>query len=148
MTRNHSRSPRVEAGASLLEVLISVLILSIGILGIAALQSVSLRNTVSAEARSAAVIQSYAMLDMMRANREAALDGDYDQGDMCAPPGAGGRVGDDLDRWITQLQESLGESACGQIACGVLECEVVVKWDDARATGGEADQEVRTVSRL
>lgn len=149
MTHTPLRVAQTETGASLLEVLISVLILSIGILGIAALQSVSLRNTASAEARSAAVIQSYAMFDMMRANRAAALNGDYDQNYMCAPPGLGaGRVNEDLDLWITQLQESLGASACGRIQCGVIECEVGVRWDDSRATAGEDEQEVITVSRL
>ena len=149
MARMPSRFRGTETGASLLEVLISVLILSIGILGIAALQSVSLRNTASAEARSAAVVQSYAMFDMMRANRPAALAGNYDQGFMCEPPNLGaGRVAEDLDRWIMQLQESLGPSACGRIECGVVECEIGVRWDDSRATAGDDRQEIITVSRL
>ena len=138
-----------QAGASLLEVLISVLILAIGLLGIAALQSVSLRNTLSSEARTAAVIQSYAMLDMMRANRNSAIEGDYDQGWLCeAPDPSGDRINDDLNVWISQLQDAMGESACGRITCTVLECEVGVRWNDSRSSGGVDEQEITTVSRL
>ena len=67
--RNNFTTQRMQKGASLLEVLIAVLILAIGLLGIAALQAVTLRNMQGSSDRSVAVIQTYAMFDMMRANR-------------------------------------------------------------------------------
>lgn len=141
-----------QSGASLLEVLVSVLILAIGLLGIAALQSITLKNTQSSSERTAAIIQSYAMLDMMRANRETARSGGYNTGLLCEAPEdpAASRVAGDLDRWIAQLKQSMGDSACGEIDCGAAACEVIVQWDDSRADGGKGDAalRIRTNTRL
>lgn len=150
----YSISRRRQIGSSLLEVLIAVFVLAIGMLGIAAMQAVTLKNTGSSAERSNAVIQSYAMLDMMRANRDAARGGSYNQGWLCAaaeidPDTGNARIGGDVNRWISQLQQSMGPSACGRISCGASRCEVGVRWDDSRGTGGEADpQELTTVTRL
>lgn len=144
--RTGAAMPRAQRGASLLEVLIAVLILAIGMLGMAALQAITLKNTGSAAQRSAAVIQSYAMLDMMRANRDAARAGQYNQGWLCEAPGGGGRVSNDIAQWIGQLHGAMGETACGRIACGANNCEVGVRWDDSRGTGG--GEPIVTTSRL
>lgn len=147
-TRGHARPLRAQRGASLLEVLIAVLILAIGMLGMAALQAITLKNTGSAAQRSAAVIQSYAMLDMMRANRDAARAGQYNQGWLCQAPAGGARVSNDIAQWVNQLQDAMGESACGRITCGANACEVGVRWDDSRGTGGGSTQQIVTTSRL
>lgn len=139
-----------QSGASLLEVLVSVLILAIGLLGIAALQSITLKNTQSSSERTAAIIQSYAIFDMMRANRDAARAGTYNQGLLCDAPAnpAASRVAGDLDRWIAQLKQSMGDSACGSIDCGAVTCSVTVQWDDSRASAGDAEQRITTTTRL
>lgn len=64
-------------GSSLLEVLISVVVLSIGLLGIASLQANTLRFNHSAELRTIASYQAYNMLDRIRANKEGAQAGAY-----------------------------------------------------------------------
>lgn len=148
---SHTRRPTPrQSGASLLEVLVSVLILAIGMLGIAALQSISLRNTQSASERTAAVIQSYAMLDMMRANRTAARAGQYDRGWRCeaADDPSVSMVEGDWDRWLTQLKQSMGESACGTVDCGSVSCTIGVRWNDSRATEGEEELMIYTTTRL
>lgn len=63
------------AGISLIEVLISVLVLGVGMLGIAAMQATALRNSQSSLERSQAVIQVYTIFDAMRANSEVATSG-------------------------------------------------------------------------
>lgn len=144
-----TRAVRSQRGASLLEVMIAVLVLAVGMLGMAALQAVTLKNSGSAAERSNAVIQSYAILDMMRANREAARAGEYDQGWLCEAPAGGARIGNDLGRWITQMQATMGTSACGRIDCEADTCEVGVRWDDSRGTGNNLEPEtITTVSRL
>ncbi|WP_227977693.1 type IV pilus modification protein PilV [Arenimonas daejeonensis] len=139
-----------QAGASLLEVLIAVLILAIGMLGIAALQAMTLKNTRGAAERTTAVIQSYAMMDMLRANRGAAVAGNYNQGYLCEAPEdpAASQIAGDMDRWIAQLQQSMGPTACGRITCGAQTCTIGIRWNDERASGGEAIQELTTVTRL
>lgn len=138
-----------EAGASLLEVLIAVLILAIGLLGIAALQAVTLRNVQSSSDRTAAVIQTYSMLDMMRANRLAALAGSYDTaGYICEAPTGTALVARDTARWITQMQQAMGPTACGAIRCEAGGCEVQVRWNDSRATGSVEQYEITTETDL
>lgn len=141
--------PASQRGASLLEVLIAVLILAIGMLGMAALQAVSLRNTQSASDRTTAVIQSYAMLDMMRANRVQARAGAYNQSFLCvAPETPANRIEGDVARWITQMQEAMGPTACGSITCAASTCEIKVRWNDSRADEDAAAKELTTETRL
>ena len=55
-------------GFSMIEVLVTLLVLSIGLLGLAAMQVRSIKNTHSAYLRSQATYLAYDMLDRMRAN--------------------------------------------------------------------------------
>ena len=138
-------------GAGLIEVLVAVLIMAIGLLGIAAMQATALRNSQSALERSQAVVQTYSIVDAMRANREAALAGSYNMGMTCEPPGAGGSlVANDQSNWINDLQSSMGSTACGQVGCDAEgACTITVEWDDSRAgpQGGAGDEEQTVVTQ-
>lgn len=144
------RGPRTAAGVGLVEVLVAVVVLSFGMLGLAAMQALALRSSQSALERSQAVVHAYAMFDSIRANRAVALIGGYDIPMTCAPPDTGDLVANDLHRWITSMQQNqaLGSSACGQIDCGSLECTVTVQWDDSRGNGGEDQHKMKTTTRL
>lgn len=61
-----------EAGFTLIEVLISVLVLAIGLLGLAGLQATGLKNNASAYHRTQATLLAYDIADRMRANRVEA----------------------------------------------------------------------------
>lgn len=63
------------AGFTLIEVLIAMVVLAVGLLGLAALQATSLRNNQSAYFRSQAVQFSYNIADRIRANKVEALKG-------------------------------------------------------------------------
>ena len=134
------QSPRRQRGASLLEVLIAVLILAIGMLGVAALQAMALRNSQSSLERSQAVVQTYSILDAMRANLVAARGNAYNMGRTCAAPAAGNLVANDQRNWIQSMQRTMGPSACGTIACAASVCTITVEWNDQRATPGNAAQ--------
>ena len=95
---------RTQRGVTLLEVMISVLILGVGILGIAAMQTTALRNSQSSFERSQAVMHSYAIIDAMRANRVAALAGAYNMAMACAAPGLGGGIEPALRRGFATLR--------------------------------------------
>ncbi|HEY5802342.1 MAG TPA: type IV pilus modification protein PilV [Lysobacter sp.] len=152
---------RRQSGVGLIEVLIAVLVLAIGVLGIAALQAKSLRNSQSALERSQAVVQTYSILEAMRANAVEARAGGYTMAMACkAPPprrassNAARLAGNDQAFWIGGLQAALGEEACGTITCapvaggGTTDCTVTVRWDDSRGSGGSEGQEVTTVVRI
>jgi type IV pilus assembly protein PilV len=73
-----SRSTRSGCeGFTLIEVLIAVLVLAIGLLGLAGLQSYSVASTHSAYLRSQATTLAYDIIDRMRANQSAAVVGAY-----------------------------------------------------------------------
>lgn len=138
-----------QRGAGLIEVMVAVLILGIGLLGVAAMQATALRNSQSALERSQAVMQTYSIIDAMRVNLSVARIGGYDLSTMtCTAPSQGDLAADDLNYWITSLQDTLDESACGQIVCSSADCIVRVQWDDSRGSGGETAQTVVTRTKL
>lgn len=67
--------PYMQRGMTLVEVLVTLIIMSVGLLGVAALQLTSLRNNYDAYTRSQAAVLAADILDRMRANRSAAISG-------------------------------------------------------------------------
>lgn len=125
-------------GFTLIEMLVAVLILSVGLLGLAGLQGLSLRNNVSASQRSLATVAANDILDRMRANRAKALDGSYNAdwtyaGTASACASGSTRATRDLNCWLVGLAADLPDGD-GTIACtsatGI--CEVIVRWNDSR----------------
>lgn len=70
-------STRCPLGFTLLEVLIAVVVLSVGLLGLMGLQAMGLRNNHSAYLRTQATWLSYDMADRMRANKSGVGTGAY-----------------------------------------------------------------------
>src|SRR5690606_39783890 len=91
-----------QSGFSLVEVLVAMLIVSIGLLGIVALQSLALTNTGSSMERSQAVIQTYSYMEFLRANREQAIISNLDIPLTCDPENLPESQVEQR-RWITQL---------------------------------------------
>ena len=75
----------------MVELLVAVLIMGVGVLGISAMQMISLQNNRGALLRAEAVQLGYDMLDRIRANPAGAVPGQaYDGLDIGdAPPAAG-----------------------------------------------------------
>lgn len=65
------------AGFTMIEVLVAIVILAVGLLGLAGLQAISLKNSTSSYTRSQAQLLAYDMLDRMRSNRQGVNLGDY-----------------------------------------------------------------------
>lgn len=144
-----------QRGVGLIEVLIAVLILSIGFLGIAALQAKSLSTNNSAMSRSAAVIASYSILDAMRADRTNALDGNYNTSTPLAAnacPGTGTLAQTQLNTWCTELGQNLGALATttGNVNCTAAgNCTVTITFDESRlgtTSGGTSSTGVTTIT--
>ena len=149
-----SANRRTQAGSSLFEVMIAVLVLSTGMLGVAAMQSASLRNSQSALQRSNAIMYTYAIVDAMRANADSARANAYNlalPSTGCSVPAAGSTLASqDLNYWLTSMRgnQAMGTSACGGVACVAGVCEIAVRWNDEAGSGGSAAQTLRTRSRL
>lgn len=132
-----------QTGSGLLEVMVAVLVLSLGLLGLAGLQARTLQQNQSSLQRSQAVLLSYSMLDALRIDRQGAINGAYNIGQTCVPPAANGNLANDtISNWLTSLQARLGANptTCGSITCAVSGiCTVRIIWDDSRA-GGNANE--------
>lgn len=135
-----------QAGVGLIEVLVAVLVLAIGVLGVAAMQAMTLKNSGSAAARTQAAIQAYAMMDIARAGRDnlgAFNTNIYVEGSGSGKPGT-------LQGWLDELKVTVAPDAKGRVICdaGSMVCSVGVQWSDARATGGEAVLPFEITSQL
>ena len=74
------------AGFSLIEVLVALVVLSVGLLGLAALQQNAVRFNHDAYLRSQATVLAYDIADRIRGNRQAATDGPYYSEFAATPP--------------------------------------------------------------
>ncbi len=77
---------RSAKGITLIEVLVSLLILSLGLLGVAGLQTTSLRSNQTAYFRSQATAAASDIIDRMRANLQGVSNGKYDAVDSANLP--------------------------------------------------------------
>jgi type IV pilus assembly protein PilV len=68
---------RIQRGVTMIELLITVFVLSIGLLGLAQLQASALRNNQSAYLRTQATVLAYDIADRMRANMPAVRTAAY-----------------------------------------------------------------------
>ncbi len=66
-----------ESGFTLMEILVAVVVLGLGLMGLASLQAMGQRTNYSAYLRSQAALQAYDMTDRMRANLAGVAAGGY-----------------------------------------------------------------------
>ena len=116
-----------QQGIALIEILISVLVLGIGLLGIAALQSSSVRYSQSAQERTTALIMAGTLTEMMRANPDVARAGSY----------AGDCEAELLAEWALQLQAATGTTTCPEVSwdAGAGVYTININWQDEKVTG-------------
>ena len=148
-------SARKARGFTLIEVMISVLILAIGLLGVASMQTRSLQMNQSAQFASQASILAYDIADRMRANRAAALDGNYDRALGAPVPGGNTPSARDLREWLELMQGVGGQPGLlpqlpGGITGGAIAVDnngnatITIAWLDARWE--EGDDRIRNMS--
>lgn len=75
--RVDSNCPSNSSGFSLIEIMITVVVIAVGLLGLASVQGTSIRNNHDSYLRSQATLLGHGMLDRMRANRTQAVAGNY-----------------------------------------------------------------------
>jgi type IV pilus assembly protein PilV len=154
-------SARHDCGFSLIEVLVALVVLSVGLLGLAALQSTAAQFNASAYSASQATILAYDMADRIRANRQAALTGAYTSPYPAMLPAcdpgvalAGTVAVQDLAAWRRALACSL-PSGTGEVDCA-LPCNplgggvvtIRVSWDETRRGGGAGIEQFEMTTGL
>jgi type IV pilus assembly protein PilV len=120
---------KTQRGTTLIETLVALVVLSVGLLGIAALQMTSLRNNRGAHLRSQAQVMAYDITDRMRANRTDALANAYVIAIAASPTGAG-LVLTDLQQWKNTLAATLpgGDGAIERVGDMF---RITIQWTDS-----------------
>ncbi len=118
-------------GFSLLEVLVTVLVLSLGILGLSGLQVTAMKNSYSALLRAQAAQYGYDIVDRMRVNRQQAITEGYVLDMGATTSTKSGLAKADVDEWLAQVSAALpsGEADIKVTADGVA--TVIIKWNES-----------------
>jgi type IV pilus assembly protein PilV len=144
-------------GFTLIEVLVTLVIMAVGMLGLAGMQATSLKNTESSYQRSQATIMAYDMLDRMRANSAGVDSGSYNSISTTAAGGTSNcgsvecdpsaMAGYDDAEWHAQLA-SLLPAGTGSVAGSGTDSlfTITVTWDDN--LDGEANTSFTLSSRI
>ena len=144
MNRKFRRS--CQSGFSLLEVLITLVIIAIGLMGFAAMMVHSMKNNRIAMQRSIATFYAYDILDCMRANQAAKAG--YVRDFTDSVPSAGGTVANnDLHDWLTALSTML-PSGTGKIAILGNTVTVQIRWAESLNASDDTTHTWKTVSTL
>lgn len=133
-------------GVGLIEVMVALLLVSVGFLAAAVLFARSLASNTSSMTRSLVVIETSSILDAMRADLAAARQGAYNTtvvGNACPDAGAS-MASQQLRAWCQGLAAAAGPSAQtqGTVACLPSgDCTVTVVFDDSRADPSGNDRQ-------
>lgn len=125
------------AGFSLIEVLVSVLVLSVGLLGIAGLQLNMIKFNHSAHMRATAIAQANNMIDRMRANYAGVSSGVYNNvtGIPSLPACSSCSVSEialrDTHQW-NSTNASLLPSGQGVVTGNSHRFTITMRWDNER----------------
>jgi type IV pilus assembly protein PilV len=158
MSRRHSNG--TQAGFTLVETLVALLVISVGLLGIAKMQALALSSTGTARMRSIAALEAASMGAMMHADRAywsaitaadvtdtvKASDGTFVSSDTTvttqaactkgAPCTAQQLAGYDLGTWGTALQATMPPNATATIGCKKstatvpVICTIQINWTE------------------
>lgn len=136
-----------QKGFTLIEVMVAVFVLAVGILGMAGMQAVSVRESQNSIFRSQADILAADMADRLRANRADAADplstnyetdGTAVVSGVCQGTTANcdevAMASYDIAQWQTQIANSSLPSGVGTITrnAGTSEYTILVFWDEDR----------------
>ncbi|MCB1919948.1 MAG: type IV pilus modification protein PilV [Candidatus Competibacteraceae bacterium] len=134
------RFARLQHGFTLIEVLVTVVVLAIGLLGLAGLQATALKYNSTAYQRSQAVILAYDIIERMRANQTQGVL-EYlacHLGGSCT-----GVAQQDIQAWNNMLGQLLPFGTADITPTGNA-VTVTIRWDDSRGQDPLQEFSVRT----
>lgn len=152
---------RKTAGFTLIEVMIAILVLGIGLLGFALLQTMSVRFAQSSNQRTLATNLAYDLLDQMRSNRLLAAQyttasfGSGTTGTNCERDLSVEGIETNAALWQCQVRRALGNGSSASVLYNDGEATVTLTWGDQRwekvddrKTGNYETGTLTLVSRL
>jgi type IV pilus assembly protein PilV len=134
VARVKAMSKQRQQGATMIEVLISILLLVFGMMGLAALQGAAIKSTGSSFSRSQAANLASDIADRIRANKRNAKNyvlSPTDEGPTGTEPHQ-----KDLNKWLASVKGTLPEGkACIAYDQATKVLTTIVFWNDTRQTG-------------
>ncbi|BAV96990.1 type IV pilus modification protein PilV [Lysobacter enzymogenes] len=142
---------RGQRGFSMIEVLIAVLVIGLGLLGLAMLQTLNVRYAQSANYRTRATNLAYDLLDQIRANRALAQQFQgidkasfaAETGKLCSRPVTTQNgvitTAQSAARWRCQVRAALGPAAYAAVTRNGNAYSVEVGWSDLQGEAGKQD---------
>ena len=141
-------------GFTMVEVLVALLVLSIGLLGLAALQGTGLRFSHQSYQRTQATILIYDIIDRMRANPQGLVN--YPLDITTAPPAsakdcvtnscsAAELANYDLNAWRDSIQKTIG-SQRSAIARNGLFYVITIEWRESKFNEGANPSQTQSVT--
>jgi type IV pilus assembly protein PilV len=150
------------AGFSLLEVMITLVVVAIGLLGVAGLQIASVRLADFAETRSRGSIYVDEIMARIRANRLNVMS--YDSGGYAAVANGTLQSQKDLYTWrqvLAELPEGTGKvevtrtggTCSGSMTdpidlCSLADVDVTVRWNESRVKDGSSARTFTARTRI
>ncbi len=149
-----------QTGFTLVEVLVATVILSLGLLGLAGMQTASMRYNQGAYLRSQATVVANDIIDRMRTNQDGVTTGNYDaldsrddapddQGCATAPCTSAQIASQDIREWTDHFQDVYGLGAAytptlptgafGTVINNANTYSVTVTWSEMEAMHADAD---------
>lgn len=150
-------SPRRARGVSLIEVLVAILVLAVGLLGLAALQARGLKFNHDAYARSQATLLAYQIMDAMRVRNDPEDDADldaylaetdprgappHDAGDLCDATVSS--IANDLNCWFDAIQAAL-PGGDARIGANGEAYDITLRWQERGARDPTDEAECESV---
>lgn len=143
-TRRNGR----QTGSSMIEVMVALVVLAVGLLGLAMLQIKSTRINTESSQNTQATLLANDIIEKMRANPR----GNYGVDPLptvslgCAAKAAGGstfctpdeQAQDDLYDWNLSLHRMLGPRGSGGVVKNVNSYTIIISWKEMRANSDSA----------
>jgi type IV pilus assembly protein PilV len=141
-----------QRGVTLVEVLVTVVVISVGLLGVAALQMTSLRDNYSSYVRGQATALADDIIDRIRANRDDAASYAVAMGGSVSGTTVAAQ---DVTEWKSALQTMLpqagatpvaadGSIAVQTISAGRFSVLITIQWGERNGSSGNATRTTMT----
>lgn len=137
-----------QGGLSLIETMVTLVILAFGLLGLAGLQTVSLKNNQASQMRAQATMYGYDIIDRMRSNCGAAHAGSYNISLTASTPSGSDIVSGDIKAWRDGLATLLSGTGSIAVDSNNRQAAIVVQWDESRVSGGASAHKVQISGAL
>ncbi|MBB3170122.1 type IV pilus modification protein PilV [Simiduia aestuariiviva] len=130
-----------QRGVTLIEILVTVAIMAVGLLGLGAMQLIGLKNINNSQYRTQASLLAYDMAERMRSNPVAVKAGAYDavsasvSKPSCTICSTSDMAQLDVYEWHAMIAEDIEKgglpaSAKGEVAKNGNQWDVTISWDE------------------